>query len=255
MLTRSEIQLLRSLHDRKARQEQKRFMAEGEKIVNDLLSSGLQVHQILYTDDYHGRLRTHPLAVAIRDTDMQRITAFKTPSPVAAVFDLPETHLPDNLIFENDWILALDGISDPGNLGTLLRTAEWFGIHWVVCSQDSVDAFNPKSIQSSMGSVGRVNIAYTDLPTFLEKMPPHISIVGADMEGQDIYDTSLNAGGILVLGSEAHGLRPRVRAQIRQKVHIPRGHKGSFPESLNVAIAGSILISEICRKQKYLLKR
>lgn len=250
MLTRSEIQLLRGLRDRKARQEQKRFMAEGEKIVNDLLASGMQVQRILFTDDYQGRLRQHPAAVAVKGADMERITAFKTPSPVAAVFSLPETKLPANLIPENEWILALDGISDPGNLGTLLRTAEWFGIRWVICSEDTVDAFNPKSIQASMGSVGRINIAYTDLPAFLEKMPAHISIVGADMEGKDIYETSMSAGGILVLGSEAHGLRPKVRTQIRQKVHIPRGHKGSFPESLNVAIAGSILISELCRKQK-----
>lgn len=255
MLTRSEIQLLRSLRERKARQELKQFMAEGEKIVNDLLASGLQVQRILFTDDYQGKLRQHPAAVAIREADMERISAFKTPSPIAAVFKMPATRLPDNLIPEKEWILALDGISDPGNLGTLLRTAEWFGIRWVICSEDSVDAFNPKSIQASMGSVGRVNIAYTGLITFLEKMPARIPIVGADMEGLIIYEAPLDSGGILVLGSEAHGLRAGVRAQIRQKVHIPRGHAGSFPESLNVAIAGSILISELCRKQKYLFKR
>lgn len=250
MLTRSEIQLLRSLRDRKARQELKQFMAEGEKIVNDLLASGMQVQRILFTEDYHGRLRQHPAALAIRDADMERITAFKTPSPICAVFEFTEAAEKSSFIPQDEWILALDGISDPGNLGTLLRSAEWFGIFKVVCSADTVDIYNPKCVQASMGSVGRVKTLYTDLSAYLQSIPGFVPILGADMVGQDIYSTHLPSTGILVLGSEGKGLSPDVSKKIKTWISIPRNHKGSRPESLNVAIAGSILISQLCSKQK-----
>jgi len=250
MLAKSEIQFLRSLRDRKARQEHGLFVAEGEKLVDDLITSGLKVQRIYPTAKYNGPLKQHPLSQEIRESDMERITAFKTPSPICAVFAMPEAEDEKNFIPKAEWILALDGISDPGNLGTLLRTAEWFGMFRVVCSADSVDAFNPKCVQASMGSAGRVKILYTDLPSFLHRMPAHIPIFGADMEGQSIYKVPVPSAGILVLGSEGQGLRPEIRNQIKTWISIPRGHTGSRPESLNVAIAGSILISELCKKQK-----
>lgn len=249
MLTKSEIQFLRSLRERKARQEHCLFVAEGDKLISDLIASGLKVHQIYYTEKYNGTLKQHASGRKIREADMERITAFKTPSPVCALFSIPTSGPEESFLPHDEWVLALDGISDPGNLGTLLRTAEWFGIFRVVCSTDSVDAFNPKCVQASMGSAARVKVLYTPLTAFLQRLPGHIPIFGADMEGQSIYKVSVPSAGILVLGSEGQGLRPEIRNQIKTWISIPRGHPGSRPESLNVAIAGSILISELCKKQ------
>lgn len=250
MLTKSEIQFLKSLRDRKARQEHGLFVAEGDKLVSDLIASGLKVHQIYFTEKYNGTLKQHASGRKIREADMERITAFKTPSPVCALFSIPTPGSEESFLPQDEWVLALDGISDPGNLGTLLRTAEWFGILKVVCSTDSVDAFNPKCVQASMGSAARVKVLYTPLTAFLQLLPVHIPIFGADMDGQSIYTIPVPPVGILVLGSEGHGLRPDIRKIIKTWISIPRNHQGSWPESLNVAVAGSILISELCNKQK-----
>lgn len=250
MLSKSEIQFFRNLRDRKSRQEHKLFMAEGEKLVEDLIDSGLKVRDILFTSKYEGSLKLHATAREIKEAEMERITAFKTPSPICAVFEIIETAEERAFIPQDEWILALDGISDPGNLGTLLRSAEWFGIFKVVCSADTVDAYNPKCVQASMGSVGRVKTLYTDLSAYLQSIPGFIPIFGADMTGQNIYTTHLPSTGILVLGSEGKGLSLQVRNKITSWISIPRNHKGARPESLNVAIAGSILISQLCSKQK-----
>lgn len=250
MLSKSEIQFFRNLRERKSRQEHMLFMAEGEKLVDDLIDSKLKVREILYTPKYKGHLIHHAIARKIKEAEMERITAFKTPSPICAVFEIPKGEEESSFISQDEWVLALDGISDPGNLGTLLRSAEWFGITKVVCSAETVDAYNPKCVQASMGSVGRVKIYYTDLPVHLQSVPSFIPIFGADMEGHSIYSTPLPSSGILVLGSEGKGLSHRVRQKITSWISIPRNHKGTRPESLNVAIAGSILISQLCSKQK-----
>ncbi len=250
MLTKSEIQFLKSLRDRKARQELGLFVAEGEKLVIDLMDSGLKAKQILYTTRYKGKLSRHENAKEIREADMERITAFKTASPLCAVFTIPTHGASENFIPRDEWMLVLDGISDPGNFGTLLRTAEWFGIRIVVCSTNCVDAFNPKSVQASMGSVGRLKVYYTDLLAFLQRMPEEVPIWGATMVGQSIYETIAPPAGLLVLGSEGKGLRPEVKTKIKTWISIPRNQTNNRPESLNVAVAGSILISELCKQQK-----
>lgn len=251
MLPRRHIQFIKGLKDKEQRQESGLFSAEGEKLVNDLLQSGLEIVHLYHLPGIRFGRKLPIAPEAITANEMDRITAFKTASPVCGIFKIPEQLPLSPVDVATQWIIALDGISDPGNMGSILRTADWFGIRHCICSGDTVDAFNPKCVQSSMGSVARVAVHYTSLPGFLKNVPQSVSILGADMTGKPVYEFQTTQSGILVMGSEGAGLRKEVREQIRQFVSIPpapaSGQPG--PESLNVAVAAAILISHIAGKQ------
>lgn len=233
MVAKNDLKLIRSLHQKKYRLRHGLFVAEGEKVVRELAASGMEVHAVYSTDP-----EVYPGATPISETDLKRISALVQPNKVLGVFRIPDAGAPE----WNGWVLALDGVRDPGNLGTLIRLADWFGIREVVCSPDTVDCYNPKVLQATMGSLARVRVYYASL----EELLPGCGLpaYGASMEGRPAAETSLPSQGVLVLGSESHGISSGVRAILKETVSVPAIGQA---ESLNVATAGAILLYEIRR--------
>lgn len=179
---------------------------------------------------------------AISATDMGKISALKTAQGLAALIKIPAWPLLDNVQFSQKFSIVLDGLQDPGNIGTIIRTADWFGIQHIICSADTVDAYNPKVVQASMGSLSRIKLFYTDLAAFLSKTS--IPVFGAMLNGQSIYQTDFGPEGLILLGNEGNGVRPEIENYITKAVTIP---KIGNAESLNVGIATAIFCSEISR--------
>ncbi len=253
MLTKAEINLIKSLDDKKNRDAMSLFVAEGPKIVGELLTGKYTVDTLYYTDNcrmsvwpagYRGRTER------VSETEMKRISRLKTPSSVLALVRKPHFRLePEDL--HGELAIALDGLQDPGNLGTIIRLADWFGIRHVVCSDDSVDCYNGKVIQATMGAVFRVKVHYPGfLPDFLNRAKQAgIVLYGTFLEGECIYDAVLSPSGIIVLGNEGHGISKAVSEQVDRKLFIPpfpQGIKGS--ESLNVGVAAAVVCSEFRRR-------
>ena len=239
MIAKSQIKLIKSLHQKKYRNQHGLFFAEGLKTVQELLKSNFEVDQIYATERTFFDNSEEKLTV-ITASELKKISALTTPNKVLGVFRIPVVR---EINFK-DWIIALDDVRDPGNLGTIIRLCDWFGVEHLVCSSNTVDCYNPKTLQATMGSISRVNVGYTDLLSFLEKID--VPIYGAFMEGDIVYRKELPKKGILVLGNEAKGVSAEVEALITQKVGIPQFGKQTT-ESLNVATATAILLSEIRR--------
>jgi len=174
---------------------------------------------------------------------MEKISSLKTPQEIAALVKIPVWPPLNNAKLKQKFSLVLDGIQDPGNMGTIIRTADWFGIHDIICSEDTVDAYNPKVVQASMGSLSRINVHYTNLNTVLAQI--RLPIFGAMLNGENIYRTDFGAEGLIVFGNEGNGVRPEIEQLITKTVTIPRAGKA---ESLNVGIATALFCSEISRK-------
>ncbi len=234
MVAKSELKFIRSLQQKKYRQRHGLFVAEGVKLVTELLDSHLKVHAVYATD-----AGLFPQATPISEAELKALSSLVQPNKVLAVFHIPE---PQPLRFEQ-WVLALDGVRDPGNLGTLIRLCDWFGIGQLLCSPDTVDAYNPKVLQATMGSIARVHLVYAPLPEALEACG--VPVYGASMEGQPVGAEPLPEAGVLVMGSESHGLREQVRELLTATLAIPAFGKA---ESLNVATAAAILLYEIRRQ-------
>ena len=243
MLSKSQIKLITSLKQKKYRQQHGFFVVEGIKTIKELLQSNWMLHALYTTESFNNSANPDNCRdeVLISESDLKRISFLTTPNKALAVFKIPES----NLIADNGLILALDAIRDPGNLGTIIRLCDWFGVKDLVCSKETVDCFNPKVIQATMGSITRVNISYVDLVAFLKesKMP----IYGAFMEGETVYTKNLSHKSILVMGNEANGVSKEVEALINEKISIPRFGNLQATESLNVATATAILLSEFRR--------
>lgn len=250
MLSHQQISFIRKLKEKSFRYQEGIFLAEGEKLVDDLLRSGCKAIEIYFEESYSGQLTTHPQAKAISIREMERISQLKTVSPVCALFPISSPPKLNVEVFEDEWGIVLDDINNPGNLGTLLRTADWFGMHYFICSSNTVDVYNSKCVQASMGSIARTHIYYLPLDEFFASLPKNIKIFGAQMNGQSIYTTDFSKGGLLLLGSEASGIHPEYGPFIHKNVGVPiaKHNLRHGPESLNVAIAGSIIISEIYRQ-------
>ena len=237
MLSKNKIKQIQSLSKKKKRQELQLFVAEGEKLIMDLRPF-FELDCIFSTQDNALNAEVIPL------TEMKKITHLASPSSLLAVFKQKETVLNPHEI-KDHLCLALDGIQDPGNLGTIIRIADWFGIRHVICSPDTVDIYNSKTIQSTMGALSRVAVYYQDLEQFLStvEMPTY----GTFMEGDNIYNRELNPYGIIVMGNEGNGIRSGVKSLIQHRLTIPSfGNKSS--ESLNVAMATGIVCSEFRRR-------
>ena len=181
----------------------------------------------------------HIIPEEISVKDLEKISSFKTPQAAIALIKIGEQDIKKS-IKNADWILVLDGINDPGNLGTIIRSADWFGVHTIICSEDCVELHNPKVIQATMGSLFRVKVFYTDIQEFLKNADK--KIFGATLDGQNMFDLKFERSGILVIGSESHGIRPEVLKLTKSKISIPAYGKA---ESLNAAVATSILLSRI----------
>jgi TrmH family RNA methyltransferase len=241
MLSKSQIKLITSLKQKKYRLQHQLFVAEGKKTITELINSKIKLYQLFTTTlgfDVPDVLQT-----TITPEELNKISFLKTPNVALAVFIIP---IPQ-LIHYNNLIIGLDNVRDPGNLGTIIRLCDWFGVIDLVCNLETVDCFNPKVIQATMGSIARVNVTYLDLEHFLssQKSP---QIFGAFMDGETIYNMKLPNSGILVLGNEANGISKQVESQITQRISIPRFGELKATESLNVANATAIVLSEFKRR-------
>ena len=238
MLSKNQIKLISSLKQNKYRQQYGFFVVEGIKTIKELIKSQLMLYALYTTETFNIDTKDE---VLISDADLKRISFLTTPNKALAIFKIPKA----KPIKTDGLIVALDAVRDPGNLGTIIRLCDWFGVKDLVCSNDTVDCFNPKVIQATMGSITRVNISYVDLVEFLKdtKLP----VYGAFMEGENVYKKQLSKNGILVMGNEANGISKELEAVITEKISIPRFGDLQATESLNVATATAILLSEFRR--------
>ncbi len=235
MLTNNKIKQIRSLHLKKNRKTEGLFIAEGEKVVNELINSDFEIESIYATSEWDRSDVT-----IISEKELSRISFLKTPNKVLAVVNIPF----NSLKLSGETILALDGISDPGNLGTIIRLADWFGVEHILCSENSVDYLNPKVVQSTMGSISRVKVHYVDLHSELKKHTDY-KLYTTVMDGDNFKDVELSSKRILIFGNESNGVSDEVLSLESKKVNIPRA-KHSKAESLNIAVACGIFLSNYC---------
>lgn len=240
MVTKNEIKFVQSLHRKKYRQKYGQFIVEGTKSVLELIHSNFVIEKVYATaawiNEYESGINLDITEAST--TDLDRMSFFKTSSPVLAVCNFARPKLNET----GDWIIALDGINDPGNLGTIIRIADWFGIAQIWCSEDTVDLYNPKTISSTMGSFTRVEVVYTDLESALEGTSR--AKYFALMEGESVYGLNDVQPGILVIGSEANGIRENLLTHEHTAVTIPRRGKA---ESLNAGVATAILVDRLLK--------
>ena len=257
MLSKNQIKLIKSLETKKNRKREGLFVAEGPKVVGDLLRAGYQPHSIFTTSQpstFHlqpSTLHPTPSTFNVTDEELHRISFLQHPQEVLAIFHIPTSALnpqPSTIHPQPHTLnLALDGVQDPGNVGTIIRIADWFGITQIYCSPDSADVYNPKVVQATMGSLAHVSITYCDLVPLLREA--NVPIYGTLLDGQDIYQQPLSREGIIVMGNEGNGISPEVRQLVNHKLLIPNFNKNSeTAESLNVAIATAITCSELRRR-------
>lgn len=239
-ISKSQQKIITSLSQKKYRQKHQLFVAEGVKVVNELLASSFKVAAIFATNDFSCE-DFEEVTTRISVAELQKISQLKTPNKVIALFEIPE----QQAIKTNELTIVLDAINDPGNLGTIIRLCDWFGVTQLVCSEDTVDCFNAKVVQASMGSLPRVAIQYTDVSAFLNET--QLPVFVADMNGENIYKTTLPKAAILVLGNEANGVSKAIKEQVKRVLSIPRFGDMQQTESLNVATATAILLSEFKR--------
>ncbi|MFV9551928.1 TrmH family RNA methyltransferase [Algibacter sp. PT7-4] len=238
MLSKSQIKIITRLKQKKYRQQEGFFVVEGVKTITELLQSNLELNKLYTTESFNINAKNE---VLISETDLKRISFLTTPNKALAIFKIPKP----KPIGKSGLVIALDAVRDPGNLGTIIRLCDWFGVTDLVCSNETVDCFNPKVIQATMGSITRVNISYVDLVPFLKASD--LPVFGAFMEGENVYRKELPKNGILVMGNEANGVTKAVEAVVTEKISIPRFGALQVTESLNVATATAILLSEFRR--------
>ncbi len=252
MLSKAQLKLIKSLEHKKFRKEKSLFVAEGKKTVGDLLDCGLQCELIIATREW---LSTHTLknglqATEVSEEDMKRASFLRTPQGILALFRIPSDETSTD-IPSKELCLALDNIQDPGNLGTIIRLADWFGIEHIYCSIGCVDAYSPKTIQATMGAIGRVKIHYTDLPSLIDSLKGRVPVYGTFLNGENIYEQNLSPYGLVVMGNEGNGISKECEQGINKRLFIPNYPVGrDTSESLNVSTATAIICSEFRRRLK-----
>ena len=239
MISKNQIKFVKQLEMKKYRQREGLFVAEGPKVVSDLLTAGFEPHSLFATEEWAAANSAYNCQFVSPD-ELRKLSFLQHPQQVLAVFRLPSPLTPH----PSPLTIALDGIQDPGNLGTIIRIADWFGIDTIVCSEDTADAWSPKVVQATMGSIARVSILYTDLIEFLSNAT--IPICGTLLDGDDIYQQELPQEAIIVMGNEGNGISPAIRKLVNRRLLIPQFRPGA--ESLNVAIATAITCSEFRRR-------
>lgn len=246
MITKNTVKLIQSLKQQKFRKQHGLFVVEGRKMVDELLNSSFEVEMLLATEKYAESNRINHVYETVTQVQMEQMSGQDTEPGILAVVRIPEQK--DITFLPSDTTLALDNIANPGNMGTIIRTADWFGIKNIMCSENCVEVWNPKVVQATMGSLFRINIYKTDLCAFL-KNHSDIKSYGAFLEGKNIFSDKLDFnGGIVVIGSESHGISEEVKGLISDPITIPKP-AGSDTESLNASIATAIILSEFYRKQ------
>lgn len=243
MVSKNQIKLITGLQQKKYRKQHKLFFAEGIKVVQELLNSNFELHELYITqsaEDSFNKVNDAKKQL-ITDSELKKISALTTPNGCLALFKIPENQ-PVN---KSGLIVALDDVRDPGNLGTIIRLCDWFGIEHLVCSENCVDVYNPKVVQATMGSVTRVNVVYTNLEEYLSETK--LPVFGTFMNGENIYTQKLPINGIIVMGNEANGISAAIEKHVTDRIAIPRFGKLQETESLNVATATAITLSEFKR--------
>jgi TrmH family RNA methyltransferase len=239
-ISKNQLKLITSLSQKKYRQKHHLFIAEGVKVLNELLNSTFEIETLFCTDDFEVAISEKKI-VRISETELKKVSTLKSPNKALGLFKIPK----EKALQNSGFTIALDAINDPGNLGTIIRLCDWFGITQLVCSKDTVDCYNQKVVQASMGSLTRVSIHYTDLENYITKS--NLDTFIADMDGENVYKTKLPKEGILIMGNEANGVSEEIKSLLQYKISIPRFGETQETESLNVATATAILLSEFKR--------
>jgi TrmH family RNA methyltransferase len=253
MISKNQISFITSLHHKKFRKEEGLFIAEGDKTVADLLKSDFKVRELYMTQEFYEmnitRIPMNPYPEIITEAGLKKISALTTPQGILAVAEIP-TREGELIEVKDDFTLLLDGIQDPGNLGTIVRIADWFGIANVICSETSTDAFSPKVVQACMGSLFRVKVLHRSLEELLEQnRDKHkVTVYGSMLKGENIYEAKLSDEGFILIGNESKGINDNLKKYITSPVTIPSFSKTGTIDSLNAAMATAIICSEFRRK-------
>lgn len=254
MLSKARIKQIHSLEQKKYRRQEGLFVAEGHKLVGELLTAGHRPVYICHTAQWEvpwheAETLSCPIDI-VSEAELKSASLLQHPQQVLALFPLPQWELPHAQASTERLILALDGVQDPGNLGTICRLADWFGIEDIVCSTETADIFNPKAIQATMGAISRIRVHYTSLKDFLSQASRHSTpIYGTFLDGRNIYDRPLTPHGIIVMGNEGKGISHEIETLVTDKLFIPSYPQDrSTTESLNVAMATAITCAEFRRR-------
>jgi RNA methyltransferase, TrmH family len=247
VLSVSKIKLIKSLQQKKYRENTGLFVAEGVKIITELLSSSHKVKEIFCTEK--GYELTKPKnniaeITIVSEKELKKISFLNTPNEVLCIAEIPENKINYSTVF-NSTVICLEQVQDPGNMGTIIRIADWFGVSNIICSENTVDVYNPKVVQATMGSISRVNICYDNLQSFLKKAnDKQMPVFGAMLNGNSIYDSKLNKKGIYLFGNESKGISEEIQSLISNPILIP-GYGSA--ESLNIAVSVGIVCFELKR--------
>ncbi len=238
LVSKSQIKLISSLQQKKYRNKWGLFVAEGPKVIKELIVAGLKIHSVYSTIEGLFDLTETQL---VSEKELEKISFLKNANNSVALFEIPKS----KVCSEKGLILALDAVRDPGNLGTIIRLCDWFGVSKLICSHDTVDCYNPKVIQATMGSIARLNIQYVNLNEYISESK--LPVFASEMKGENIYKKRLPENAIVILGNEANGISEEVLNLVKNKIAIPQFGKVQETESLNVATATSIILSEFKR--------
>lgn len=253
MISKNQIKYVHQLELKKFRKTENLFIAEGHKVVGDLLAAGFRPTQLFATKEWLSMNKQIANAIEVTPEELERLSLQQHPQQVLALFPIPSAEK----VFSNtedlnnnsgNLSILLDNVQDPGNLGTIIRIADWFGIDTIFCSPGTVDAWNPKVVQATMGSIARVQIIYIEPNELFDKLPADYPIYGTFLDGENIYTQALTPYGLIVMGNEGNGISDAVRARVSHRLLIPDFHKGDTADSLNVAIATAITCSEFRRR-------
>ncbi|MES2864934.1 MAG: RNA methyltransferase [Bacteroidota bacterium] len=245
MVSKNQIKLINSLQQKKYRKLHNLFIAEGKKVIQELIDAHFSLEHLFVTKENLFDKKHH--SELISDSELKKISALTTANDCLAVFKIPFVSAQGDDKSNSGLELALDNIKDPGNMGTIIRLCDWFGISKIVCTEETVDIYNPKVVQATMGSLARVEVLYTNLTDYLKTTD--LEIFGTFMEGKNIYKSELPTKGIIVMGNEANGISKEIENLVTQKISIPRFGNLQQTESLNVATATAIILSEFKRGQ------
>ena len=238
MLSKNQVKLIQKLHQKKYRNELNLFIVEGKKSINEFLQAGYTPQLLIATEAFTTGVPQHLITSVTKD-ELRKVSTLQNPDEGLAIFQQPK----HKGILQEGVIVALDNVQDPGNLGTIIRLCDWFGVETLLCNTQTVDCYNPKVVQASMGSLTRVAVHYLDLAAFLTTTA--LPVYTMDLEGENLYTATFPKDCILILGNEANGISAEVRALSNEVITIPRFSKHQRTESLNVAMAGAIILSEV----------
>ncbi len=252
MLSKNKIKLIRSLDQKKHRKEHNLFIVEGEKMVNELLTSSLSIREIYATRVYYEKIiKKQSLEInQVTEKELGQISQLKTPNQTLALVEIPNIST-NECNTQKGLYLVLDNVQDPGNLGTIIRTANWFGVSTIFCSPDTVDAYNSKVVQATMGAIFTTQVVYTDLTEIFKNAKKHYTpIYGTSLKGENLYKKTLSENALIVMGNESKGISENTYLHIDEKILIPTfvEENVNVIESLNVGIATSIVLSEFRRQ-------